>query len=61
MIVVPFTAIDNHKICVTIGVGLLAKEITKYYTWLLRSFVNYFGTQPKVVATDQDATMANAM
>ncbi|XP_023730878.3 protein FAR1-RELATED SEQUENCE 6-like [Lactuca sativa] len=42
MIFVPFTAIDNHKRCVTIGASLLARETTEFYTWLLKCFLNGF-------------------
>nr|GEX01933.1 hypothetical protein [Tanacetum cinerariifolium] len=35
MVFVPFTRIDNHKKCVTVGSRLLLKEDTEAYTWLL--------------------------
>nr|KAJ0227238.1 hypothetical protein LSAT_V11C100036730 [Lactuca sativa] len=61
MIFVPFTATDNHKRCVTIGAGLLAKETTEFYTWIFKCFLNCFGTQPNVVVINQDSAMAKAI
>nr|KAJ0192816.1 hypothetical protein LSAT_V11C800396140 [Lactuca sativa] len=42
MVFVPFTGIDNHKKCVTFGVGLLSKEDIDSYTLLLKSFLKAF-------------------
>ncbi|GJW18643.1 zinc finger, SWIM-type containing protein [Tanacetum coccineum] len=41
MVFVPFTGIDNHRKCVTVGSGLLLREDTEAYTWLLRHFLRY--------------------
>nr|GFA35575.1 hypothetical protein [Tanacetum cinerariifolium] len=52
MVCVPFTGIDNHKKCVTVGSRLLLKEDTKAYTWLLRSFMIAHEKQPIMIVTD---------
>nr|KAJ0194302.1 hypothetical protein LSAT_V11C800424540 [Lactuca sativa] len=49
MVLVPFTGIDNHKKCVTFGVGLLSKEN--------EHFLKAFKTQPTLVLTDQDPAL----
>ncbi|KAJ0704503.1 putative MULE transposase domain, FHY3/FAR1 family [Helianthus annuus] len=61
MVFVPFTGIDNHCRNVTLGAWLLASESIDSYKWLLNSFVNSFGHQPKVVVTDQDPAMKQAI
>ena len=61
MVFVPFTGIDNHKRCVTFGAGLLSKEDGDAYVWLLECFMRAFKKQPRVVVTDQDGSMKNAV
>ncbi|XP_022019449.1 protein FAR1-RELATED SEQUENCE 5-like [Helianthus annuus] len=61
MVFVPFTGIDNHFRNVTLGVGLLASESIDSYKWLLNSFVKSFGRKPKVIVTDQDPAMKQAI
>ncbi|KAL4556701.1 hypothetical protein LXL04_034858 [Taraxacum kok-saghyz] len=57
MVFVPFTGIDNHKKCVTFVAGLLCSESKEAYQWLLTCFKNTFGTEPKILMTDQDPTV----
>ncbi|GJQ93396.1 FAR1-related sequence 5-like protein [Tanacetum coccineum] len=57
MVFVPFTAIDNHMRSVTIGSGLLKKETTEAYGWLLRAFKKAFVRAPNIVVIDQDGAM----
>ncbi|GJU42010.1 retrovirus-related pol polyprotein from transposon TNT 1-94 [Tanacetum coccineum] len=57
MVFVPFTAIDNHRRSVTVGSGLLKKETTKAYGWLLRAFKKAFIRVPNIVVTNQDGVM----
>ncbi|GKA91766.1 FAR1-related sequence 5-like protein [Tanacetum coccineum] len=57
MVFVPFTAIDNHRKCVTVAAGLLKNETTKSYIWLLKAF----GKAPSIVVTDQDGATRNAI
>nr|GEU68868.1 hypothetical protein [Tanacetum cinerariifolium] len=61
MVFVPFTAIDNHMIFVTVDSGLLKKETAKAYRWLLRAFKKAFVCPPTIVVTDQDEAMRLAV
>ncbi|XP_022040733.1 protein FAR1-RELATED SEQUENCE 5-like [Helianthus annuus] len=61
MVFVPFIGIDNHCRNVTLRAGLLASESIESYKWLLQSFLDSFGKQPKVVVTDQDPAMKQAI
>nr|GEY83377.1 putative ribonuclease H-like domain-containing protein [Tanacetum cinerariifolium] len=61
MFFVPFTRIDKHKKCVTVGSGLFLKEDTGAYTWLLRSFTTAHEKQPTMIVTDQDGAMKLAI
>ncbi|GKC37632.1 FAR1-related sequence 5-like protein [Tanacetum coccineum] len=61
MVFVLFTAIDNHRKCVTVAAGLLKNETTKSYIWLLKAFMKAFGKAPSIVVTDQDGAMRNAI
>ncbi|XP_022032907.1 protein FAR1-RELATED SEQUENCE 5-like [Helianthus annuus] len=61
LVFVPFTGIDNHFRNVTFGGALLGSETADSYRWLLRCFLNTFGSEPKVVVTDQDAAMKRAI
>ncbi|CAI9282400.1 unnamed protein product [Lactuca saligna] len=61
MVFVPFSDIDNHKRCITFGAGLLCREDTNSYIWLLRSFLKCFGKAPIMVVTDQDPAMKKAI
>nr|GFB06197.1 hypothetical protein [Tanacetum cinerariifolium] len=51
--------INNHKNCVTVAAGLLKKETTKSYIWLLKAFMKAFRIAPSIVVTDQDGAMRN--
>ncbi|KAI3743378.1 hypothetical protein L1987_61085 [Smallanthus sonchifolius] len=61
MVFVPFTGIDNHYRNVSVGVGFLASETIESYKWLLNQFLKSFGSHPKVVVTDQDPAMKQAI
>nr|KAJ0212061.1 hypothetical protein LSAT_V11C400197610 [Lactuca sativa] len=61
MVFIPFTGIDNHKNCVTFGVGLLIREDASSYSWLLRAFLKSFKKQPTPVLTYQDPTLNKAV
>ncbi|GJS63715.1 zinc finger, SWIM-type containing protein [Tanacetum coccineum] len=61
MVFVPFTGIDNHRKCVTVGSGLLLSEDIEAYTWLLTSFMTAHEKQPTMIVTDQDGAMKLAI
>ncbi|XP_076914930.1 protein FAR1-RELATED SEQUENCE 2-like [Bidens hawaiensis] len=61
MIFVPFTGIDHHNKCVTFGAALISSETIDSYKWLLQSFLNCHGQQPKLVLSDQDPSMRQAV
>ncbi|GKB42879.1 FAR1-related sequence 5-like protein [Tanacetum coccineum] len=61
MVFVPFTGIDNHRKRVTVGSGLLLREDTEAYTWLLRSFITAHKKQTTMIVTDQDGAMKLAI
>ncbi|XP_076921805.1 protein FAR-RED IMPAIRED RESPONSE 1-like [Bidens hawaiensis] len=61
MVFVPFTTIDNHCHSVIVGAVLLAFETIESYTWLLQMLLKSFGSASKVVVTDQDPTMKQAI
>nr|GEW77155.1 protein FAR1-related sequence 5-like [Tanacetum cinerariifolium] len=51
----------TNKKCVTFGAGMLSNETTKSYKWLLTCFLKAFNKQPRLVITDQDPAMKNAI
>lgn len=61
MVFVPFTAIDNHKRSITVGAGLLSSESIESYRWLLEAFLKAHGKQPRLVLTDQDPAIIQAI
>ncbi|XP_071726088.1 protein FAR1-RELATED SEQUENCE 5-like [Rutidosis leptorrhynchoides] len=58
---IPFTGIDNPKMCVTFGAALLAKEDADSYKWLCEAFKKAFPEEPQIVLTDQDPSMIVAI
>ena len=61
MVFVPFTAIDNHRRCVTVGSWLLKNETTESYIWLLQAFKKAFLRYSNIIVTNQDGTMRKAI
>lgn len=61
MVFVPFTGIDHHNKCVTLGAGMLKRETYESYKWLLKSYLKASGKQPGIVVTDQDPAMKKAI
>ncbi|XP_076934432.1 protein FAR1-RELATED SEQUENCE 5-like [Bidens hawaiensis] len=61
MIFIPFTGVDHHKKCVTFGAGLIYDETIESYKWLLDKFLKTHKKQPKLVLTDQDAAVKQAV
>ncbi|GJR21546.1 regulation of nuclear pre-mRNA domain-containing protein 1B [Tanacetum coccineum] len=58
---VPFIGIDNHRKCVTLGLGMLLHEDTKSYTWLLNAFMTAFLKEPTMIVIDQNGAMKRAI
>lgn len=61
MVFVPFTGINNHKKSITLAAGLISKEDTTSYVWLLKCFKTCTPIEPKVIVTDQDKAMKAAI
>lgn len=60
MVFVPFTGIDNHKMCVTFGARLLTNEDIPY-VWLLQCLKEAVCHDPSCFVTDQDPAMKTAI
>ncbi|XP_076890378.1 protein FAR-RED IMPAIRED RESPONSE 1-like [Bidens hawaiensis] len=61
IIFVPFTGVDHHKKCVTFGAGILYSETIESYEWLLNAFLQAHAKQPRLVLSDQDPAMKQAV
>ncbi|XP_022032008.1 protein FAR1-RELATED SEQUENCE 5-like [Helianthus annuus] len=61
MIFVPFTGVDHHKNCVTFAAALLYDETIESFTWMLEQFLEAHVKQPRLVLTDQDPAMKQAI
>ena len=59
---VPITGVDNHKRCVILGAGLISNEDVESYKWLFNAYLELTNNHhPKVIITDQDASMKLAI
>ncbi|XP_019166895.1 PREDICTED: protein FAR1-RELATED SEQUENCE 5-like [Ipomoea nil] len=61
LVFVPFTGVDHHKRCITFACGLLTREDTESYVWVLERFETAMGKSPLCVVTDQDPAMKSAI
>ncbi|XP_074293014.1 protein FAR1-RELATED SEQUENCE 5-like [Silene latifolia] len=62
MVFVPFTGVDHHKRCITLGAGLIGDESIECYTWLFKTFLEAMGgCQPIIIITDQDKSMKSVV
>ncbi|XP_019190597.1 PREDICTED: protein FAR1-RELATED SEQUENCE 5-like [Ipomoea nil] len=61
LVFVPFTGVDHHKRCITFACGLLTREDTESYVWVLERFKAAMGKSPLCVVTDQDPAMKSAI
>ncbi|XP_022030465.1 protein FAR1-RELATED SEQUENCE 5-like [Helianthus annuus] len=61
MIFVPFTGVDHNKNCVTFAAALLYDETIESFTWMLEQFLEAHVKQPRLVLTDQDPAMKQAI
>ncbi|XP_034197383.1 protein FAR1-RELATED SEQUENCE 5-like [Prunus dulcis] len=59
---VPLLGINNHRHTVLFGCAFLISETTDSFVWLLEEFKKAMpGEPPKMIITDQDATMSKAI
>ncbi|XP_019160066.1 PREDICTED: protein FAR1-RELATED SEQUENCE 5-like [Ipomoea nil] len=61
LVFIPFTGVDHHKRCITFAGGLLTREDTDSYVWLLEGFKTAMGNSPSCVVTDEDPAMKSAI
>ncbi|XP_074314807.1 protein FAR1-RELATED SEQUENCE 5-like [Silene latifolia] len=62
MVFVPFTGVNHHKRCITVGAGLIGDESIECYTWLFKTFLEAMGgCQPRIIITDQDKSMKSVV
>jgi len=62
MIFVPFTGLDNHRLCVSFGAAFLSDEKSKSFMWLFDKFLDAMGGHtPVCLITYQDPTMKVAI
>ncbi|KAK9054031.1 hypothetical protein SSX86_025107 [Deinandra increscens subsp. villosa] len=54
-------SVDHHTKCVTFGAGLFCDETIELYLWLLENFLKDHTKQPRLVLTDQDSSMRQAV
>ncbi|XP_019190783.1 PREDICTED: protein FAR1-RELATED SEQUENCE 5-like [Ipomoea nil] len=57
LVFVPVTGVDNHKRCITLWAGLIAKEDVESYEWLLTKFNTAMEYAPRCIITDQDPAL----
>ncbi|XP_072971017.1 protein FAR1-RELATED SEQUENCE 5-like [Typha angustifolia] len=58
----PFYGVNHHKQIVIFGSALLYDESEDSFKWLLKTFKSaMYGKQPKVILTDQNSAMLNAV
>ncbi|XP_021996256.1 uncharacterized protein LOC110893458 [Helianthus annuus] len=53
--------VDHHNNCVTFAAALLYDETIESFTWMLEQFLEAHGKQPRLVLTDQDPAMEQAI
>jgi zinc finger SWIM domain-containing protein 3 len=57
-----FSGCNHHSQTIIFGAALVSDETTETYKWLLRCFLECMeGKQPKVVVTDGDGAMREAI
>ncbi|XP_020090553.1 protein FAR1-RELATED SEQUENCE 9-like [Ananas comosus] len=62
LICAPFLGINHHWKNILFGCALLLDETTESYIWLFRTFLDSMGgQQPKIIFTEQDQAMENAI
>ncbi|XP_059638723.1 protein FAR1-RELATED SEQUENCE 5-like [Cornus florida] len=57
-----FIGFNHHRETVIFGASLMYDETTDSFSWLFETFLEVMlGKSPKIIFTDQDATMAKAL
>ena len=57
-----FVGVNHHWQTITFGCAFLSSETEISFDWLFRTFLESMGNkQPKIIFTDQDAAMSNAI
>ncbi|XP_042950039.1 protein FAR-RED IMPAIRED RESPONSE 1-like [Carya illinoinensis] len=58
----PFVGVNHHGQSILLGVGLISSEDTETFVWLFQTWLQCMdGIAPKVIITDQDRAMKNAI
>ncbi|CAJ2645475.1 unnamed protein product [Trifolium pratense] len=59
---VPFTGVNHHQQSILFGCALLWDETEESFVWLLSTWLEAMdGVSPKIIITDQDAAISNAV
>ena len=62
MIFIPFTRLDNHRLCATFGVAFLGDEKAESFMWLFYKLLDAMGGHvPVCLIIDQDPTIKVAI
>ncbi|CAL2237026.1 unnamed protein product [Prunus armeniaca] len=62
MVFAPLLGVNNHRQTVLFGCAFLTSETTDSFVWLLEEFKKAtLGETPKMIITDQDASMSKAI
>lgn len=62
MIFAPFSGVDHHMQSVFFGSGFVVNERIASYKWLFETFLKAMGgKEPRLIITDEDASMREAM
>ncbi|XP_062202061.1 protein FAR1-RELATED SEQUENCE 5-like [Phragmites australis] len=58
----PFTGVNHHGSCVLLGAALILDETIESYVWLFNTFLKAMGgSAPRLIITDEDASMKAAI
>lgn len=62
MIFAPFTGVNHHKACVMFAGAFISNEKIESYKWVFETFLKAMdGKAPKLIITDEDASMKAAI
>uniref|UniRef100_A0A453SZJ1 Uncharacterized protein n=2 Tax=Aegilops tauschii subsp. strangulata TaxID=200361 RepID=A0A453SZJ1_AEGTS len=58
LVFAPFTGVNNHRSCVTLGAAFLWNVKKESYIWLFKTFLKAMsGVAPKIIMNDEDQSM----